>query len=208
MPIYPTQTVASFIGQSAAQQQASSEQKSARLSFEKRALKRDVSACAQKTFSRTNRFSRKPCSSVFSRFPDLRIIDMDSAFSFKNNGIAVRLPAHSDRIAQDLHLIPFYPRAHLRAALKTDMMLFKSKNRMRRTLRSVHPVLSQITLKPYHPKTEEFDTRSSGRYSDSASTPRTPSQLKPVVNIRSSTSQQRLCRRITLRSLFIHTYTI
>lgn len=54
-------------------------------------------------------FLRKLFTSFFSRFPDSQIA-ASPAFSRKmRNGFRTSLPAHSDRIVQDLHLIPYYP---------------------------------------------------------------------------------------------------
>ena len=55
---------------------------------------------------------------IFSRFPDLRIIvRLRLLMPLGTMAYAAFLPAYSDRIAQDSHLIPFYPRLVAQAAL-------------------------------------------------------------------------------------------
>ena len=136
-----------------------------------------------------------------------------------HNGIAARLPVYSDRIAQDFHLIPFYPCGWcFRLALKTQLFNCRissspprgicggqaTKNRTDWDLR---PIMSCSNISPifegsYHSLVRRIRYTLAGRSSDSASTPQTPSRFSPVAFICSSTSQQRSCRRFALRSLF------
>ena len=81
----------------------------------------------------------------------------------------------------------------------------KTKNRTDWDLR---PIMSCSNTSPVFNRNISFFSPKnpilhlSGRSSDSASTPQTPSQLSPVTFVCSSTSQQRSCRRFSLRSLF------
>ena len=54
-------------------------------------------------------FLRKLFTSFFSRFPDSQIVACPAFSRILRNGLWSLLPAHSDRIVQDFHLIPYYP---------------------------------------------------------------------------------------------------
>ncbi len=65
----------------------------------------------------------------FSRFPGSRIGTTGDTFScLRHNGsFSPGLPAHSDRIAQDLHLIPSYNGAERPEALKNILLKYYIK---------------------------------------------------------------------------------